>query len=80
MPGHGKMVLVSYHLGQPGKAKTRVANGAILAVTMSGLPSLVLAGFAIISKLWQVGGRIQFELASGADRQSAASSSALAEL
>jgi nickel/cobalt transporter (NicO) family protein len=67
MPGHGKMVLVSYHLGQPGKLSDGVANGAILAVTHVGLAVvLVLAGFAIISKLFAVGGRTpQFELASG---------------
>ena len=44
-----------------------IANGAILAVTHVGLAVvLVLAGFAVISKLFAVGGRTpQFELASG---------------
>jgi nickel/cobalt exporter len=67
MPGHGKTVLVSYHLGQPGKLSDGIANGAILAVTHVGLAVvLVLAGFAVISKLFAVGGRTpQFELASG---------------
>ena len=31
MPGHGKTVLVSYHLGQPAKLTEGVVNGAILA-------------------------------------------------
>ena len=28
MPGHGKTVLVSYHLGQPAKLREGIANGA----------------------------------------------------
>jgi len=44
MPGHGKTVLVSYHLGQSAKLREGVANGAILALTHVGL-ALVL-GFA----------------------------------
>ena len=66
-PGHGKTVLVSYHLGQPGKLRDGLANGAILAVTHVGLAVvLVLAGFAVISKVFALGGRTpQFELASG---------------
>ena len=27
MPGHGKTVLVSHHLGQPGKLREGIANG-----------------------------------------------------
>jgi ABC-type nickel/cobalt efflux system permease component RcnA len=67
MPGHGKTVLISYHLGQPGKLRDGIANGAILAVTHVGLAVvLVLAGFAVISKVFAIGGRTpQFELASG---------------
>jgi nickel/cobalt transporter (NicO) family protein len=67
MPGHGKTVLVSYHLGQPGKLRDGLANGAILAVTHVGLAVvLVLAGFAAISKVFALGGRTpKFELASG---------------
>ena len=67
MPGHGKTILISYHLGQPGKLRDGIANGAILAVTHVGLAIvLVLAGFAVISKVFAVGGRTpQFELASG---------------
>jgi nickel/cobalt transporter (NicO) family protein len=67
MPGHGKTVLVSYHLGQPAKLRDGVANGAILALTHVGLALvLVLAGFAVISKAFAYGGRTpQFEVASG---------------
>jgi hypothetical protein len=36
MPGHGKTVLVSYHLGQPGKLRAGIANPAILTLTHSG--------------------------------------------
>jgi nickel/cobalt transporter (NicO) family protein len=67
MPGHGKTVLFSYHLGQPGSLLASIANGAILALTHVGLAILlVLAGFAVISKAFAVGGRTpQFETASG---------------
>jgi nickel/cobalt exporter len=67
MPGHGKAVLVSYHLGQPGKLQEGLANGAILALTHVGLAVvLVLAGFAVISRAFAYGGRTpQFETASG---------------
>jgi len=68
MPGHGKTVLVSYHLGQPGKLREGIANGAILTLTHVGLALvLVLAGFAVISRAFAQGGRTpQFEFASGA--------------
>src|SRR6188474_2813106 len=67
MPGHGKTVLVSYHLGQPGKLREGIANGAILTLTHVGLAVvLVLAGFAVISRVFAQGGRTpQFEVASG---------------
>jgi nickel/cobalt exporter len=67
MPGHGKTVLVSYHLGQPAKLWEGIANGAILALTHVGLALiLVLAGFAVISRSFAYGGRTpQFEVASG---------------
>jgi len=67
MPGHGKTVLVSYHLGQPTRLREGIANGAILALTHVGLALvLVLAGFAVISKAFAYGGRTpQFETASG---------------
>ena len=67
MPGHGKTVLVSYHLGQQARLREGLANGAILALTHVGLAVfLVLAGFAVISKVFAFGGRTpQFETASG---------------
>ncbi len=67
MPGHGKTVLFSYHLGQKGSLLSSVANGAILALTHVGIAIvLVLAGFAVISRAFAVGGRTpQFETASG---------------
>jgi ABC-type nickel/cobalt efflux system permease component RcnA len=67
MPGHGKTVLVSYHLGQPGKLLEGVTNGAIIALTHVGLALiLVLAGFAVINKGFAYGGRApSFEATSG---------------
>ena len=67
MPGHGKTVLVSYHLGQEARPFEGFINGAILAVTHVGLAVvLVLAGFALISRAFAYGGRTpQFEFASG---------------
>jgi ABC-type nickel/cobalt efflux system permease component RcnA len=68
MPGHGKTVLVSYHLGQEARPYQGFLNGAILAITHVGLAVvLVLAGFAVISRAFAYGGRTpQFEFASGA--------------
>jgi nickel/cobalt transporter (NicO) family protein len=67
MPGHGKMVLVSYHLGQKTTLAQSILNGSILALTHVGLALvLVLAGFAVISRAFAYGGRTpQFETASG---------------
>jgi ABC-type nickel/cobalt efflux system permease component RcnA len=67
MPGHGKTVLFSYHLGQRDSLLSSIANGAILALTHVGIAVLlVLAGFAVISRVFAIGGRTpQFELASG---------------
>lgn len=67
MPGHGKTLLVSYYLGQPSKLLEGLGNGAIVALTHVGLAVvLVLAGFAVISKVFAFGGRTpQFEVASG---------------
>lgn len=68
MPGHGKTVLVSYHLGQASRPIDSFVNGAILAITHVGLAIvLVLAGFTVISKVFAYGGRTpEFEAASGA--------------
>jgi len=38
MPGHGKTVLVSYHLGQPARPIEGFVNGSILAATHVGWP------------------------------------------
>ncbi|HET7211511.1 MAG TPA: ABC transporter permease [Methyloceanibacter sp.] len=67
MPGHGKTVLVSYHLGQEARPFQGFLNGAILAITHVGLAVvIVLAGFAVISRAFAYGGRTpQFEFASG---------------
>jgi nickel/cobalt exporter len=67
MPGHGKTVIVSYHLGQDSRPLESFSNGAILALTHVGLAVLlILAGFAVISKAFAYGGRTpQFETASG---------------
>lgn len=67
MPGHGKSVLVSYHLGQQSTLAQSVFNGSVLALTHVGLALVLLfMGFAVISKAFAYGGRTpQFELASG---------------
>jgi nickel/cobalt exporter len=67
MPGHGKTVLFSYHLGRQDNLPSSIANGAVLALTHVGIALvLVLAGFAVISKAFAMGGRTpQFETASG---------------
>jgi ABC-type nickel/cobalt efflux system permease component RcnA len=66
MPGHGKSVLVSYHLGRPGRWTQGVATGALLALTHVGSAVvLVLAGVAVISRAFAAGGRApSFETAS----------------
>lgn len=58
MPGHGKSVLVSYHLGRPSRVLEGVATGTILAMTHVGLAAiLVLAGVMVISRAFAYGGR-----------------------
>ena len=68
MPGHGKTVLVSYHLGRPSRLVEGVATGTLLAITHVGLAVvLVLAGVAVISRVAAAGGRAPaFETASAA--------------
>jgi nickel/cobalt transporter (NicO) family protein len=68
MPGHGKSVLMSYHLGRPSKLVEGVVTGTILAMTHVGLAVLlVLAGIAVISRSLADGGRAPaFEAASAA--------------
>ena len=67
MPGHGKIVLISYHVGQRSKLLGAFLNGAVLALTHVGLAAaLVLAGYSVISRAFAYGGRTpQFETASG---------------
>lgn len=66
MPGHGKTVLVSYHLRQPGRFREGLVTGSILALTHVGMAVvLVLAGIAVISRTFASGGRTPaFEIAS----------------
>jgi ABC-type nickel/cobalt efflux system permease component RcnA len=68
MPGHGKSVLVSYHLGRPGRLIEGVATGSLLATTHVAIAVvLVLAGVAVISRSVAAGGRTPaFETASAA--------------
>lgn len=68
MPGHGKSVLVSYHLGRPGKLLEGVVTGSFLALTHVGMAVvLVLAGVAVISRSVAAGGRTPaFDAASAA--------------
>jgi nickel/cobalt transporter (NicO) family protein len=58
MPGHGKSVLVSYHLGRPSRLLEGITTGTILALTHVGLAVvLVLAGVMVISRAFAQGGR-----------------------
>lgn len=68
MPGHGKTILVSYHLGRPSRLIEGVATGTLLAITHVGLAMvLVLAGIAVISRSLATAGRAPaFEVASAA--------------
>lgn len=66
MPGHGKSVLVSYHVGREGRWFDGLATGSLLALTHVGSAViLVLAGVAVISRSVGAGGRApEFETAS----------------
>jgi nickel/cobalt exporter len=66
MPGHGKTVLLSYHLGRPSRLLEGVGTGTLLGLTHVGLAVvLVLAGVAVISRSVALGGRAPaFEMAS----------------
>jgi nickel/cobalt transporter (NicO) family protein len=58
MPGHGKSVLVSYHLGRKGQARDGLLTGMVLALTHVGSAVLfVVAGVAVISRSLAAGGR-----------------------
>jgi ABC-type nickel/cobalt efflux system permease component RcnA len=66
MPGHGKSVLVSYHLGRPGRVWDGLLTGVVLALTHVGSAVLfIMAGIAVISRTLAAGGRAPaFETAS----------------
>lgn len=58
MPGHGKSVLVSYHLGRRSRLVEGIATGVLLASTHVGIAIVfVLAGVAVISRSLAVAGR-----------------------
>jgi nickel/cobalt exporter len=58
MPGHGKSVLVSYHLGRRSRVIDGVITGALLAMTHVGIAVLfVTAGVAVISRSLAAAGR-----------------------
>jgi nickel/cobalt transporter (NicO) family protein len=68
MPGHGKAVLVSYHLGRDARWREGLMTGTLLALTHIGTAVVfVLAGVAVISRSVAAGGRAHaFEVASAA--------------
>jgi ABC-type nickel/cobalt efflux system permease component RcnA len=66
MPGHGKSVLVSYHLGRAGRLSDGLLTGIILALTHIGSAVIfIMAGVAVISRSIAAAGRAPaFETAS----------------
>jgi len=68
MPGHGKSVLVSYHLGRLSHMVEGIATGVLLASTHVGTAILfVLTGVAVISRSLAAAGRAPaFQALSGA--------------
>ena len=51
MPGHGKSVLVTYHLGRPGHVLGGVSSSVLLVLTHVGMAVvLVLAGFIVVKR------------------------------
>lgn len=58
MPGHGKSVLVSYHLGRQSRLAEGVVTGALLSVTHVGIAVIFVSlGVAVISRSLAVAGR-----------------------
>ncbi len=58
MPGHGKSVLVSYHLGRSSRVWDGLLTALVLAVTHIGSAVLfVMLGVAVISRSFVAGGR-----------------------
>jgi nickel/cobalt exporter len=68
MPGHGKSVLVSYHLGRRSRVVEGIATGVLLATTHVGIAIVfVLTGVAVISRSLAAAGRAPaFQALSGA--------------
>jgi ABC-type nickel/cobalt efflux system permease component RcnA len=68
MPGHGKVALVSYYIGHPGRLLGSIGTSAVLILTHVGSAViLVLAGFTVIrATLGGVGRAPAFEAASAA--------------
>jgi ABC-type nickel/cobalt efflux system permease component RcnA len=66
MPGHGKVALVSYYLGNPARILSGIGTSAVLILTHVGSALiLVLAGFTVLrSTLGGVGRAPAFEAAS----------------
>src|SRR5919109_3852296 len=66
MPGHGKVALVSYYLGRPGRLLGGIAASTVLILTHIGSAViLVLAGFTVIrTTLGGVGRAPAFEAVS----------------
>ena len=66
MPGHGKSVLVSYHLGRAGRRPDGVVTGSLLALTHVGSAIMFVSlGLGVISRTVAAGGRAPgFEKAS----------------
>lgn len=66
MPGHGKSVLVSYHLGREGRISDGLLTAVVLALTHVGSAIVfVMAGIAVISRSLAAAGRAPaFETAS----------------
>lgn len=58
MPGHGKSVLVSYHLGREGRLSDGLRTGVLLALTHIGSAIIfVMLGVAVISRSLAAAGR-----------------------
>ena len=58
MPGHGKSVLVTYHLGRPGHVLGGVSSSVLLVLTHVGMAVvLVLAGFIVVQRTFVGAGR-----------------------
>ena len=66
MPGHGKSVLVTYHLGREGRLSDGLLTGVVLALTHIGSAIIfVMLGIAVISRSLAAAGRAPaFETAS----------------